>query len=228
MRRPTQVRTFEVLAFVLAAATPLLLPHCSSATPGPSDDAGPAGDSALPLLDTGTIGIEEDAGDAGPPSCTLPPSGLSSDESCEACLQATCCEDIGTCFGDPACVVINTCLSSCFTGIATDGGIAACEAACTPDASGATASAAAAEISYLTGACALACPGPPTCGTPGGTYAQTCTGCQLVGGALTCSCVDNANGSLVTTITLCGCLQPPVVTNANGVLTCALPDAGGD
>jgi hypothetical protein len=32
----------------------------------------------------------------------------------------------------------------------------------------------------------------------------------------------------VTTITLCGCVQPPVVTNTNGVLTCALPDAGGD
>jgi hypothetical protein len=212
---------------VFGAANALVLFRCSSSsTPGSPEDGGATQDSApLSAQETGADAAD-DAADAGAPSCALPPSGLTSDESCQACLQASCCQAIVTCFDDPGCVVINSCITSCFAGVEADGGLSACVAACRPDASGAIASAAAAEIACLNGACSPACPGPPLCGYPGGSYSGTCSNCQLVGGAMTCNCVDSAGGTLVSTLVLCGCAQPPVVTNVNGVLTCAGVDGG--
>jgi hypothetical protein len=74
----------------------------------------------------------------------------------------------------------------------------------------------------------MACPGAPTCGTPSGTYAQTCDNCQLVGDTLTCDCVDQSGDTVLSSLTLCTCAQPPVVANTDGVLSCPAPDAGAD
>ena len=121
-------------------------------------------------------------------------------------------------------MVINSCLTACFAGIAEDGGLAGCETRCLPDASVATETAAQAELACFSGVCAMACPGPPTCGTPGGSYSQTCTNCQLVGETLTCDCADHTGDAQVSSLTLCGCPQPPVVANTDGVLECPTAD----
>jgi hypothetical protein len=222
-------RSLVTLSTLAGGALAILLAQCAGSTPSGAvgnGDAAPGEEAAPQDLDAGVEAANDAATAAEEASCTLPPSGLTSDESCNDCLQASCCEAINRCFGNPACVVIDSCLTACFTGVAEDGGLAGCEERCHPDASGATEAAIEAELACLTGTCASACPGPPLCGTPGGSYGQTCSSCQLVGGTLTCDCVNQAGGTVVSTLDLCGCPQPPVVANTNGVLGCQVADGG--
>jgi hypothetical protein len=226
------MRPFKALLALGLVETVLLFVQCAGSGPGgaPSEEADAAADTApAPLEDTGAraeAATNDGAADAGAASCALPPSGLAADESCAVCLQTDCCEAIVQCFEDPACVVIDSCLTACFAGVAQDGGLAGCESRCLPDASGATAIAAQAELACFTGACGMACPGAPSCGTPSGSYTQTCENCQVVGETLTCDCTDQAGDIVVSSLTLCGCVQPPVVANTDGVLDCPVPEAG--
>jgi hypothetical protein len=228
------MQRLKILSFFAAATTGIFLAECAASTPagGPAADGGAteSAEAASPF-DSGALVDAGGAVDAGEPvpaeaSCVLPPTGFAGDETCGACLQASCCEPVAQCFEDPACVVINSCLTSCFTGLASDGGIPACEERCHPDASGVTAAEIEAELACFTGACATACPGPPLCGTPTGSFSQTCSACQIVGGTLTCDCVDQGGGTVVSALDLCGCAQPPLVANTDGALTCQAIDAG--
>jgi hypothetical protein len=65
--------------------------------------------------------------------------------------------------------------------------------------------------------------GAPDCGAPGGSYAASCPTCSLAGTTLTCACKDDAQDADITTLNICGCAQPPVITNNNGVLSCPAP-----
>ena len=212
----------------------LLLVRCAGSSPAgaPQAELDAAAEAATtPLADAGSTpeaGAIDGAAETSAVGCALPPSGLATDDSCAICLQTSCCEAIVQCFDDPACVVIDSCLTACFAGVAEDGGLAGCETRCLPDASGATRAAAQAELACFSGVCVMACPGPPSCGTPSGSYTQTCENCQIVGETLTCDCADQAEGTVVSSLTLCGCAQPPVVANTDGVLGCAAPDGGAE
>jgi glucan 1,3-beta-glucosidase len=59
-----------------------------------------------------------------------------------------------------------------------------------------------------------------SCGSAGGSYAETCSSCSVSGTTLTCDCLSEAQASVATSINLCACTQPPVISNANGVLSC--------
>jgi hypothetical protein len=65
--------------------------------------------------------------------------------------------------------------------------------------------------------------GGPDCGAPGGSYALSCPTCSLSGTTLTCACKDDAQDADITTLDICGCAQPPVITNNNGILSCPAP-----
>jgi hypothetical protein len=204
----------------------ILLAECASSTRGgsPAPDGGAGAEAAAP--DDGA-GIEAGTSvEASAATCALPPSGLMIDEGCTACLQQSCCDAVSQCFDDPTCVGIDACLTTCFAGVAPEGGLTACEEQCRPDASGATGMAVDAELACFMGVCSSACPGAPLCGTPTGSYAQTCNRCQLVGAMLTCECANQAGAAVVTSLDLCGCGQPPAIANVDGALTCAPPDAG--
>jgi hypothetical protein len=223
------MRFLNALLPLAIAGAGILLAECSASTPSSTSsvDAGVVQDAQpLPTEDAGA-----DASPAPPeasaPACALPPSGLTSSETCSACLLASCCDAISQCFENPACVGINTCLTACFSGVAPDGGLAACEQRCNlTTATGSTETQIAAELACFTGACASACPGPPLCGTPTGSYLTTCNNCQLIGGTMTCDCVNGAGATVVSQLDVCGCDQPPAVANTNGALTCASGDGG--
>ena len=51
-----------------------------------------------------------DASDAGP-SCPLP--GRYGSPTCEACLRATCCDEITACVANAACAELQTCALDC-------------------------------------------------------------------------------------------------------------------
>ena len=59
-----------------------------------------------------------------------------------------------------------------------------------------------------------------SCGSPSGSYAQTCTNCSFTAPVLSCSCTTKSNTQNATTLNLCTCTQPPVISNNDGVLTC--------
>jgi hypothetical protein len=61
---------------------------------------------------------------------------------------------------------------------------------------------------------------PVSCGSPGGSYAQTCSSCSVTGSTLSCECQNDSQVLGPTSLDLCSCSQPPVIANANGVLTC--------
>jgi hypothetical protein len=62
---------------------------------------------------------------------------------------------------------------------------------------------------------------PISCGTPGGSYTVTCVNCTFVGTTLSCSCQNDSQVLGPTSLNICSCSQPVVITNTNGVLVCS-------
>ena len=67
---------------------------------------------------------------------------------------------------------------------------------------------------------------PVSCGSPGGTYAQSCSGCAVAGTTLTCECKTDSGSSVSASLNLCDCPVLTEISNANGVLSCCGSPAG--
>jgi hypothetical protein len=61
---------------------------------------------------------------------------------------------------------------------------------------------------------------PISCGTPSGSYSMTCSSCTVTGTVLSCQCQNDEQVLGPTSLDMCTCAQPPVISNQNGVLTC--------
>jgi hypothetical protein len=64
------------------------------------------------------------------------------------------------------------------------------------------------------------CGVPPDGGLPGGSYSATCSGCTVTGTTLSCACQNDGQTYVPASLNLCTCMQPLVINNLNGVLTC--------
>jgi hypothetical protein len=64
------------------------------------------------------------------------------------------------------------------------------------------------------------CGVPPDGGLPGGSYSATCSGCSVTGTTLICTCQNDSQAPVPASLNLCTCMQPLVINNLNGVLTC--------
>jgi hypothetical protein len=58
------------------------------------------------------------------------------------------------------------------------------------------------------------------CGSPGGSYAQTCNECAITDTVLACTCKTNNGGVISSSLALCGCQPPHQISNTDGILTC--------
>jgi hypothetical protein len=58
------------------------------------------------------------------------------------------------------------------------------------------------------------------CGNPGGSYSNTCDECAVTGYVLACTCETDNSGYISSSLDLCTCQSPSVISNTNGILSC--------